>query len=467
MLSNTMTDTGNAERFRAVNAGKYLYLCGKGWLAWRGSHWQGDERGSIIEACKATARQFLAAAAQWIDDNGRSPVGAPKNLGECAEAWALKSHNFKPLCAMRDLAATMPEFARIGTEMDGDPWLLATPSATVNLQTGDLRDPDPQDLITACTRADPTKAGSPLRWQEFLDEILPDPALQDYVHRAVGMSLIGKQRDHVVLLCYGTGRNGKGTFFRALESALGDYYATWPAENLVEREHPPHATSIAALAGKRMVVTSEVSKSRKIDEAKLKELTGGDTIKARFMRQDEFEFTPAHTLWICANTKPRISGTDDGIWRRVRLIPFETKIPRESQDPTLDDTFAANRNAILKWALAGAADYVRFGLGTCAAVDAATDAYRQEEDLFGAMLADICDVGSTLQTPKDDFRRAVGRWYEDRSYHAPNDRAIAAEMANRGISATTQHPRQWIGIGLKAPAPSAAYAKTYHDKQEA
>jgi putative DNA primase/helicase len=211
-----------------------------------------------------------------------------------------------------------------------------------------------------------------------------------------------------------------------------------------------------------------------LDEGRVKSLTGGDNIKARFIGEDYFEFAPSHTVWLAANDKPRITGTDTGIWRRMRLLPFTAAIPAESRDPTLDAQLAECRNAILRWAVEGAVAYCRDGLGTCAAVEAATTAYRTEEDVFGQALDDLTVPTAGEGVPKTELRALLTAWYESGGYTwQPNDRQIKQEMDRRGIAegtitTSTSKTRCWRGIARKANLPAEwqprAPGKSWHDR---
>jgi putative DNA primase/helicase len=492
LLDFANTDLGNGERFAACHAGNLLHVHGRGWHVWAGTHWQPDESGAAIEGAKTVTRRLARDAAEAANAAGRTPVnpttGRPMGMltpAEQAEKWAIASQSARHLYAMAELAASEPGMAATGLQLDTDPYLLNATDGTIDLRTGKTGKHDPRHRITRVCPASLRAAGPSQRWYQFLDEILPDPRLQAYVQRAIGCSLVGKQRDHVIFIAYGGGGNGKGTLFRAVRAAVGPYYGALPAEAVIETSNQQHPTLYADLFGKRIVVTAELPRGKKIDEGRLNSISGGDAIKARYIGQDFFEFEPSHTPWLATNDKPRITSTDNGIWRRLRLIPFLQTIPAERRDPTLDDQLAACRNAILAWCVEGAVAYLSDGLGTCDAVTDATDNYRSEEDLFGAALDDLTTDKRFDGTPiayaderghitKTALRSLLAAWYADAGYqYAPNDRQIKQEMDRRGIvekkiQTESSNARAWACLRQRDNLPAEwlpkQAARSWHDR---
>jgi len=319
-------------------------------------------------------------------------------------------------------------------------------------------------MQSRCTRARVDPMAHAPTWLAFLDQITcGDADLRDYLQRAVGMSIIGVQRDHVFLFLFGDGANGKGTFLNAILHALGDYGMTLPANILIEKKHESHPTELADLEGRRMAIGSEVPRGAAWDEVRIKSLSGGDRIRARRMRQDFVEFDASHTFWVAGNDRPRIRGQDAGIWRRMRLVPFRADIPAAERDEDLPAKLAAEADGILWWALEGCRAYLRDGLGTCAAVRDATLDYQREEDIIGRFLEDCCTVDAGLKATKEQMRAALRTWLEEREYRPISDRALKADLARRGITEERPDRRgawQWVGVAVvSAPTPS-----TWHDK---
>jgi putative DNA primase/helicase len=423
-------DTGMAERVLHLHPDRYRYRTGLGWMVWRDTHWQADRSHSLIETIGLTVERCIAAADQL------DPTGGDRSPREKFLRWCSSRQQTAALWATEKRLQTMVGVATVDG-WDADPYSLNHAGGTVDLRDGSMRMHRQKDLITVCSPAveilvtDVTGT----RWGQFLDEIMPDPDLRAYLQRAIGSSLIGRQIDHAVFVAHGTGRNGKGTLFRAISHAVGPYYSAIPSTLLVEKGQTPHPTEIADLAGRRLVVSAEVPAGSRLDENKLKELSGGDRIKARFIGKDFFEFDPSHTLWICCNERPRVTATDNGTWRRIRVIPFETTIPVERVDRWLDDALEKERDTILTWAIEGARKYLAEGLGTCKAVDRATSSYREEEDVLAMALAEVCEIGEGLEDTTRRIHTAVGNWYADNGYkrQAPPIPVLGRELTKRGF----------------------------------
>lgn len=455
LLTQRLTDTGNAARFVAACGHNFRHVHGWGWMTWRGNRWAQDTTGQSVEACKTVVERAADQVLEQHADQLRLPKGHPdRRFPDSLLAYFRASEGIGKIKAMRELAQSDPHIAADTDDFDAAPYLFTTKSFTFDLRTGQGRAPSRADMLTVAAKVDP--AGEPFHdsdWLLFLERILPDPETRAYVQRAIGCSLIGEQRDHVVFLAYGPGGNGKGTLFRAIDNAVGAYFTTIPAAMLVDRAQQPHAAQIADLMGKRLVVSSEIGKGQKFDEAKVKELSGGDRIKAQFMRQDWFSFRPTHTLWICCNDKPRISGTDRGIWRRMRLIPFLTSFLPTEEDHDIDSKLTSAAPQVLQWCIDGAAAYMRDGLGTCTEVQAATAEYRADEDVMGAALAEIGEYGEDKRCTRLDMRDALTAWYRAAGMaFMPIDKTIKADFLNRGITAyrpDSSGPWHWRGIALR------------------
>ncbi|MBM4346301.1 MAG: hypothetical protein FJ100_23240, partial [Deltaproteobacteria bacterium] len=352
------TDAGNGLRL-ADHAGADLrHVAEWGWLGWQGWRW---ERG----ADKAAMRAWHAIAERYRDEVDARfagimalPRGTPgRDVAEAHTKWAAACEALSRCTAALAMASAHVRIAASPADFDSQPYLLACPAGTIDLRSGNLRPAARADLLTAGTPISPRQIPFGCRWDSFLSEILPDADTRAYVQRAIGLSIVGEQRDHVIFLAYGTGGNGKGAFFRALRTALGDYYTALPSSMLIEQQYQPHAAQTAKLYGKRLAVSSEIARGKRLDEAKVKELTGGDTVTAQYMRENWFDFKPSHTLWICANDRPRVAGTDRGIWRRIKAVPFVASIPEDQMDPDLDTKLEAEAAYVLQWALEGCAEY--------------------------------------------------------------------------------------------------------------
>jgi putative DNA primase/helicase len=233
---------------------------------------------------------------------------------------------------------------------------------------------------------------------------------------------------------------------------LGDYAFTLAPDVLVEKRGDSHPTELADLEGKRMAIGTEVPRGSAWNEVRIKMLSGGDKVRARRMRQDFFEFDATHTFWVSGNDKPRIKGTDAGIWRRVRLVPFAANIADADVDPDLPVKLQAEAPGILSWALDGCAAYLASDLGTCKAVSEATDAYRKDEDILGRFIEDCCIVGAGRLAVKSAFREQLRTWLEEHEYRPISDRQLKADLLKRGIVQSRTNacaPWEWVGVGLR------------------
>lgn len=452
LLGYRCSDVGNADRLIALYGENLRHVDALGWLAWNGKYWQRDTIGTVQEAAKAAAARFREAAEQFASRaNDDDTKAAAKKL----LSFSAATENSARLSAMISLAASDPVVSRQLEDLDAHPYLCNVANGTVELRTGQLRAHSRADMLTVCAPAsleDWTRTAGPSTWSKFLDRILPDPDTQAFVQRCVGLSLIGEQRDHVVPFLFGGGQNGKGTMLRAIMAAIGKYGCAVPSDMLMERMSAPHAAQKAMLMGKRFAVADELPHNRDFDVAALKSLSGGDDIAAQFMRKDWFTFTPTHTLWLQGNDKPRIPGGDFGTWRRMRLIPFLVKIPDTEKDPDLDRKLAAERDIILRWAIDGAAEYMREGLGACPEVVAATAEYQSDSDVIGQFISDCCTLAPGAWISRLTLREAMAVWYADEGRKGvPGPALVKADLGKRGIKEhreTKSGPRGWLGIDL-------------------
>lgn len=463
-LSRPATDLGNGERLADRHGGTLRYVEDrKEWRAWGRTHWKRDDTAAVQRAAAETARSIMAEADRLSDKitkNSRGTLQASPR--EQRQAFAFASESKGRLDAMIALGGHVPPISCQAAAFDLDSWQLCTPTGIVDLHAdGGVTPCRPEAMLSRCTRARVDSMAYAPVWTAFIEQIFcGDNELRDWVQRAVGLSLIGVQRDHLFLFCWGSsGGNGKSTFLNAILHALGDYGVSLPPGLLIAKKFEAHPTELADLEGARMAVGAEVPKGAAWDEVRIKSLSGGDPVKARRMRQDFSEFPATHTLWISGNDKPRIQGTDGGIWRRVRLVPFAGQFTHAA-DLDLPAKFAtqAEMDGILSWCLDGAREYAAHGLGKCAAVESATACYREDEDLIGQFLKDRCTLGTTLTVEKAKMREALNCWFADREDKRPSDRELKADLAARQITDGQVHggDRVWRGVALTAATPSYA-----------
>jgi putative DNA primase/helicase len=299
------------------------------------------------------------------------------------------------VAAVERLTRYDDRFAMGTDEWDRDPWLLNTPDGTVDLRTGRMRPHHREDYITKVAAVSPADIGCPL-FLEFMEKITNgDAELIAFLQRSFGYAMTGITREHALFFWYGRGGNGKSVLLNTVAGILGEYHTNAAMETFVDTHGDRHPTELAALRGAHVVTAVETERGRQWAEAKIKALTGGDPISARFMRQDFFTFTPQFKLVIAGNHKPSLRSVDQAIRRRFHLVPFIVDIPKEQQDKDLGEKLKAEWPAILSWLIQGCLEWQRIGLAPPAVVSEATDEYLAAEDSIGNWIADRCVVDTT------------------------------------------------------------------------
>jgi P4 family phage/plasmid primase-like protien len=354
------------------------------WLFWTGARWEPDERLIHMTRC----RDYLRRRSDDLVRNATKiwPDLSPDKARAQAEGIA-KGLRSEPMRAnVCSMARSNAELVATVAQWDAGLSLLGTPGGTIDLRTGDLREARPSEFITKLTSVAPAPPGSPAPiWQAFLERIFRhDLELVPFIQRATGYSLLGEIRDYVVLFCWGQGGNGKGVLLNTVSHVLGEYAAVGAQDLLLATSSDRHPCDMAMLRGARMVTCQELGPNRAWDEPKLKQLTGGDQVAARFMRQDFFTYLPQFTLWVAGNHKPSFRG--EAIKRRVLLVPFLQVIPEAERDVALPEKLRAEHSAILRWMIDGCLAYQREGLKPPASALAATKNYLDAEDTLGQWL---------------------------------------------------------------------------------
>jgi P4 family phage/plasmid primase-like protien len=399
-----LTETGNALRLIKAHGKNLRYSKPLNqWFEWDGTRWCPDQTGAIWRLAKDTVRQIGHEAANTADDARR----------QATLRWALKSEERKVTAAMIELAWSEPGIAILPEKLDADPWLLNTPSGTVNLSTGKLRKHQQDDLITKLTRVPFDPQAECPRWKQVLSEIFKsDPEMVAYVQRALGYSLTGVIGEHALFLCHGTGRNGKNTVLDTVLTILGDYATTANPRTFMAIGQNDHLAMLADLMGRRFVPTDEVEEGQQLAEAMVKRVTGNKMLKARFMHKNPFEFPAQFKIWMLANCKPEIHGQDEGVWSRIRNIPFEVYFPPEKRIKGLSDILVDEEGpGILRWLIEGCMEWQRIGLCEPKKVIDATKAYRDEQDAIGSFIGQYCDSFLDDETQRTQNKEKVSALY--------------------------------------------------------
>lgn len=353
------TDTDNAQRLAARFANQIIYTKGRGWLAYRQGRWLPEAGPECIELAKATARLIADETQYLTTDQAKAAKRA---------RFAQISLSKGGLDRMLDLAKGL--LSVDDRQLDANPWLFNTVNGTIDLRTGDMEKHDPRDLLTQISHVVADRKATCPTFKAFIKRITNnDKKLMRYIRKCVGYSLTGETKEQVFFFCHGqSGSNGKSTLINLIRDMLGDYGRHTPTETLMTKQYDNVISNDQArLVGVRMVTAIEANFNRQLDEAKIKAMTGGEKITARFMRQEFFEFTPAFKLWLVANDRPRVRGTDTALWRRIRVIPFNVEIPMEEQNKDLPAKLRDEWPGILAWAVRGCIHWRKEGLDPPAA----------------------------------------------------------------------------------------------------
>ncbi len=440
------TDSGNGERLVSRHGGDIRYCHPqKTWYLWDRRRWAADRGGRMMHLAKCIARDLYAEALQIAADDAR----------KACVAWALASESAEKRRAALVCAQSEPGVPVLPEQFDSDPWLLNCRNGTVDLASGELRPHRREDLITRLCPVEYRPDARSALWERFLDEATGGARdLQEFLQRAVGYSLTGSTAEEKLFFVHGPAAAGKSTFLEAVKNTLGDYAKSADFETFVQRrEAGAVRNDIAELAGRRFVVSIEVDEGKKLAEGLVKLLTGGDTVRARFLYQEAFEFVPQFKLWLAANHAPRVKHDDSAMWRRILRIPFEHVIPQQRRDPSvkarLKDLHESGP-AILAWAVEGCLRWREEGLGVPEVVEEATEQYRLDMDPLRDFITDCCMLLPTAWTRSADLREAYDRYCRENGEKHPVGPDLFRQcLRSRGCDAKPRHGvRGWLGIGL-------------------
>lgn len=390
--------------------------------------------------------RYVAERGEWRFFDGRV-WGAEKTLEafdlarEVARAAAARAESrtamalatAKTVAAIEKLARADRRVAATIDQWDADPWVLNTPDGVVDLPSGAIRPHESTDYTTKITAVGP--GGDCARWHAFLDRITNgDHDLQAFLQRMSGYALSGSTREHALFFLFGEGNNGKSIFIKTLAGMLGDYAVTAAMSTFTEQRNEGHPTELARLCGARLVTATETEEGRAWNESRIKEVTGGDTISARFMRQDFFEFVPAFKLLFSGNHKPSIRNVGKAMRRRINLVPFTVTIPDAEVDKALDEKLRDEWPGILAWAIEGCRAWQRDGLRPPAAVLDATDGYFGDEDLLGQFLSECTEKSAGYELSGQVFG-AHQRWMKGNNEVPWSQKKLTGALQDRGYRA--------------------------------
>jgi P4 family phage/plasmid primase-like protien len=436
------SDLAHAERFCRYFGHDVRFCRGLGWLVWSGRRWQRDSLGEVENRVKGVARTWRADAelvAQLVPHcDSEDAVNAIGNAVVELSEVAHNTESLRTLTAMRKIAESEPGIAVADSSFDVDPLLLNVNNGIIDLRTGDLRPHSGDDYMTMLAPVMYRPGARFSLWEQFLKQVTGgDNELESYLQRALGYSITGLTSEDVLLFVFGPGGSGKSTFVKAISSVLGDYAATADFESLVKR---PGAggirNDIARLRGRRLVSSIEVDEGKELAQGLVKTITGGDVVAARFLYKEFFEFQPTFTLLLVANDPPELDANDSGMWRRIRALPFDNALPKDEQSPMVRSLLASPElagPAILNWLVEGCLMWQEEGLGSCRAVDERTRGYREEVDVLGRFLHDVCFVDAGASVRSGDLYRAYSAWArENGELPVFTQNLFGRKLTNRG-----------------------------------
>ena len=402
-------------RFTEAHAATLRYVSAWGrWYEWTGTHWRADDTLRVFDHVRRLCRQAS---------------------GECTkEKIAAMVASAKTVAAIERLAKVDRRHASTIDQWDADPWLLNTPAGTVDLKTGKMRAHRPSDHITKITAVAP--GGECPIWLAFLAKVTDgDPELQAYLKRLAGYALTGSIREHAMFFAFGTGGNGKGVFINTLTGILAAYAVVASMETFTASQSDRHPTDLAMLRGARLVTAQETEEGRRWAESRIKALTGGDPVTARFMRQDFFTFEPVFKLLIAGNHRPGLRGVDEAIRRRMNLLPFTVTIPTAERDLHLPEKLRKEWPGILKWAIDGAVEWKEGGLKAPTAVIDATADYLDAEDALAGWLAECCMADPDVNAdpfPSSLLYSSWRTWAEQAGEFVGSQKRFVQAMVSKG-----------------------------------
>jgi putative DNA primase/helicase len=377
-------------------------------------------------------------------------IAATRKRADLRKSGAVRFESRDGKYAAIDLAKAEPALRVKIEQLDAHPLWLNTPSGTLDLATGELHPHRFDDYLTKVAGAAYDPEATCPRWDAFLADVVPDAEVRAFLQRSVGYALTDATSEQCLWFLYGVGRNGKTTFVNAVRKVLGDYAANTKASTLmVKSQGDERRNDVAVLRGARFVSATEAEDGQQLAEALIKEVTGGDPVTARRLYAEFFTFTPTFKIWLAANHKPVIRGTDLGIWRRIHLVPFTVTVDLDKVDRELPAALAAEVSGILNWALAGYRAWQSVGLLPPAAVQAATEAYRVESDPLAEFFEDCVQVRPGAYAVAGELFQRYQRWAEASGYRPMSSRGLGLALKDRGFEQYVSHgQRRWRGLQL-------------------
>jgi putative DNA primase/helicase len=425
------SDEALALRFAKRHASRLRFVAAwNRWLVWTGTFWRFDDTLHAFDLARGICREAAS---------------------ECNTRAAKNIASAKTVNAVAHLARSDHRLAATVDQWDADPWLLNVPEGVVDLKTGTRRPHRAEDYMTKITAVGP--GGDCPLFLRFLEKITDgDGEITSYIQRVLGYSLTGETREHALFFGYGTGANGKSVLLSTVAGILGDYHRTAPIETFTASNSDRHPTDIAGLRGARLVTATETEEGRRWAESKIKQLTGGDAVSARFMRQDFFEYRPAFKLVIAGNHKPSLRSVDEAIRRRFHLIPFAVTIRPSERDTELTEKLKAEWPGILEWIGRGCLAWQSMGLQPPRAVSDATEAYLSAEDTLAAWIEEECVCDQNAREKPSALFASWSKWAAVAGERGGSQKEFSRALEGKGFRNTKSNGvRAFLNIRLKCP----------------
>jgi len=447
-----LTDYGNAERLVA-EYGKNIRYCHEiGWLCWDNTRWSNDDDGAIMRLAKQTVRKIQDEAnAMQIPATASDKIIKQLQLKQAILLKHAKhSESEKSLNAMIKLAQSEPGIPIKADQLDADPWLINLINGTFNLKIMEFREHRRGDLITKIAGVEYKPEATCDLWLSALTQVMDNKQeLVEYIQRWCGYVLTGDVSEQSLALLYGIGGNMKSTAAETIMSVLGDYAQVAPASLITKKYNGNEGipNDVARLKGIRLAVCSEVEEGHRWNESKLKDLTGNRVLTARFLHREYFDFPATHKLWIYGNHRPSVAGNDEGIWRRLQLVPFTVVIPKDKRDPYLAYKFQAELSGIFNWMLQGCKEWQQQGLNPPSMVVEATAEYRTDMDVLGQFIEERCQLKADGWIATSDLYLKYTVWMEDRNETPMIQKSFCQRLRDSGFKPNKKNGiRGWSGI---------------------
>lgn len=415
-----------------------------GWFLWDAARWKRDEDNSVLNFASQYVRLLADSASEIEDLDERKKV----------LTFAISLRKRRILENLVTIASYQDGIA-VGdpSRFDADPWLLNVNNGTIDLRTGELLSHDRSNLITRLVPITYDRQATCPRWHQFLNEIFAgDPETVEFVQRAAGYSLTGSNKEHALFVLWGRGANGKSTFLSALSAVLGDYGENTTPETFLDRKAGALTNDLARLRGARFVTSIETGERQALAENFTKAVTGGDRISARFLYHEFFEFEPVFKLWLGTNHRPIIRNNDYGIWRRIRLVPFEQCFKGDRDDKDLRAKLEAELPGILRWAVEGCLQWQQVGLTPPTTVTKATESYKEDMDALRPFLDEQCIMRPDAEAGSGDLYKAYKTWAEANGERPMTQTSFGNRLSDEGFGTfrDTKGRKRRRGIGLKS-----------------